>query len=268
MRTPLPSHLGALREGLVLLRRYPAQALALAVLAMGLAQLGPALELAAGVGPNPLFQTIFGFVGLLPLEMYFIPRLQAQLDAESLNTPLNPLGSWGPAFDGRWLPAFLARLGIGLVLGLGMITGLGIALGLGLPISVGLMLILLPTIVVMTLIGWAPMRMLLRGDAFLPALKWSQAAMARHWPRIIQAVLAMLLVVMVYLGLVGWVMNFFIPATDPEKVLPAALRLKHPAFWFFNLTGGLLNLWLSCSLLALYQRLEASVTGQAAATQP
>lgn len=233
-------------------------------MAMLLAQLGPALELAAGVGSNPLVQSIFGFAGVLPLEMYFIPRLQAQLDAESLNTSLNPLASWGQAFDGRWFPAFLARLGIGLLLGLGMVTGLGITLGIGLPMGIGLMLILAPAIVVLTLIGWAPMRMLLRGDTILQALKWSQAAMARHWPRIIQAVLAMLLVVMVYLGLVGWVMAFFVPATDPEKVLPAALRLKHPAFWCFNLTGGLLNLWLSCTLLALYQRLEAVVQPPAA----
>ena len=47
------------------------------MLAMALAQLGPALELAAGTGPSLLLQPIFGFAGLLPLEMYFIPRLQA-----------------------------------------------------------------------------------------------------------------------------------------------------------------------------------------------
>ena len=80
MRTPPPSHLGALLEGLRLLKRHPWLALALAFLAMLLAQLGPALELAAGVGPNLILQAIFGFAGLLPLEMYFIPRLQAQLD--------------------------------------------------------------------------------------------------------------------------------------------------------------------------------------------
>lgn len=250
MRTPLPSHLGALREGLALLRRHPAQALALAVLAMGLAQLGPALELAAGVGPSLLIQPLFGFAGLLPLEMYFIPRLQAQLDAETLATAGNPREGWREAFDGRWLRTFLARLGISVMIGL------------------GLLLFLVPGIVVMTLFGWAPLRMLLRGDGLLAALRWSQSAMARHWPRIVQAVLAMMLVALVYQVGASWALDRLLPATDPDLGPGALLRLKHPGFWIFNLLGGGLNLWLSCSLLALYQRLEATVTGQAAPTQP
>lgn len=239
MQTPSTSHLGALREGIALLRKHPLLSLGLALLAMLLAQLGPALEMAAGGGSNPLLQPIFGFAGLLPLEVYFLPRLQAQLDAETLNQPMNPLATWRQAFEGRWLPTFLARLGISMVIGF------------------GLLLFLVPGIVVVTLFGWAPMRMLLRGEAFLPALKWSQAAMARHWPRIVQAVLAMLMVGLVYLGLLGWAMNHFLPTTDPDQIPAAILRFKHPAFWCFSFTSGLLNLWVSTSLLALFQRLEA-----------
>lgn len=241
MRTPLPSHLGALREGFTLLRRHPALFLGLAMLAMVLAQLGPALELAAGAGPNPLYQPIFGFAGLMPLEMYFIPRLQAQLDAEGLNDGGNPLESWRETFDGRWLRTFLARLGLSMVIGLGLLC------------------FLVPGIVIMTLFGWAPLRILLRGDGFMTALKWSQSAMARHWPRIVQAVLAMMLVALAYQALASWSLDRLLPATDPNLGPSALLRLKHPAFWIFNLTGGMLNLWLSCSLLALYQRLEALV---------
>ena len=247
MRTPLPSHLGALREGYLLLRRHPAQALGLAVLAMGLAQLGPALELAAGAGPSLLLQPIFGFAGLLPLEMYFIPRLQAQLDAETLNTVGNPTEGWQAAFDARWLKTFLVRLGLSVAIGL------------------GLLLFLVPGIVLMTLFGWTPLRMLLRGDGLLVALRWSQAAMARHWPRILQAVLAMLLVALVYQVGASFALERLLPAMDPDLGPGALLRLKHPAFWVFNFTGGVLNLWLSASLLALYQRLEAAVSGQAAA---
>jgi len=238
MPTPLPSHLGALREGLALLRRHPAQALALALLAMALAQLGPALELAAGAGPNLLLQPIFGFVGLLPLEMYFIPRLQAQLDAETLDTAGNPQNAWQSAFDGRWLKTFLARLLLSVAIGL------------------GLLMFLIPGIVVLALFGWAPMRLLLRGDGLPAALRWSQAAMARHWPRIVQAVLAMLLVALVYQVAASWALDRLLPATDPDLGPGALLRLKHPAFWVFNLLGGAMNLWLSCALLALYQRLE------------
>lgn len=90
MATPPPSHLGVLRDGLALLRRHPAQAAGLVFLAMALAQAGPALELAAGAAPGPLAQPLFGFAGLLPLEMYFLPRLQAQLDAEMCGAPGNP----------------------------------------------------------------------------------------------------------------------------------------------------------------------------------
>jgi hypothetical protein len=240
MRVPQPSHLGSLREGIALLRRHPLLTAGLALLAMVLAQLGPALELAAGAGPSLLLQPIFGFAGLLPLEMYFIPRLQAQLDAEGRNTAWNPAATWRVTFDARWLRSFLLRLGLSLAIG------------------AGLLMFLIPGIVLLILFGWAPMRMLLRGDALLPALRWSQAAMARHWPRIVQAVLAMMLVALVYQIGASWALDRLVPGADPDLGPSALVRLKHPAFWVFNLLGGVLNLWLSCALLALYQRLEAA----------
>ena len=245
MRVALPSHLGALREGITLLRRHPPLSLGLALLAMLLAQLGPALELAAGAGPSLLLQPIFAFAGLLPLEMYFIPRLQAQLDAEGLNSSGNPVARWRETFDGRWLQTFLLRLGLSLAIGL------------------GLLMFLVPGVIILILFGWAPMRMLLRGDSLLPALKWSRSAMARHWPRIVQAVLAMMLVALAYQVGDGWVLDRLLPAADPDLGPAAMVRLRHPAFWVFNLLGGGLNLWLSCALLALYQRLEAAVSGPA-----
>jgi len=241
-----PSFLGTLREGFVLLLRHPGLTAGLALLAMVLAQVGPALELAAGAGPSLLLQAVFGFAGLLPLEMYFIPRLQAQLDAETLNGPGNPASGWNLVFDARWLRTFLARLALSLAVGL------------------GLLLFILPGILVLTLFGWAPLRMLLRGEDLLAALKWSQAAMARHWPRTVQAVLGMMLVALVYQVLANWALERLLPGADPDLGPGAWLRLKHPAFWIFNLLGGLLNLWISCALLALYQRLEAAVEGQTA----
>ena len=224
-----------------MLRRHPLPFLGLAVLAMVLAQLGPALELAARVGPSLLIQPIFGFAGLLPLEMYFIPRMQARLDAELRDHPANPAATWHATFDGRWLRAFLLRLGLSAAIGLGLLC------------------FLIPGILILTLFGWAPMRMLLRGDATMAALRWSQAAMARQWPRIVQAVLAMLLVALVYQITAGWALDRLLPPVDPEVGPGALLRMKHPAFWLFNLLGGALNLWLSCTLLALYHRLEAAV---------
>lgn len=244
MPTRSASHLGTLREGLVLLLRHPGLAAGLAALAMVLAQLGPALELAAGAGPGLLAQSLFGFAGLLPLEMYFLPRMQARLDAERLDATGNPRASWAEVFEGRWVRAFLARLGLSMAIGF------------------GLLLFLIPGILLLTLFGWTPLRMLLRGDALPAALRWSQAAMARHWPRIVQAALAMALVALAYQVAAGWTLARLLPAMDAELGPPALLRLRHPAFWVFNLLGGFLNLWLTCALLALYHRLEAAVEGR------
>jgi hypothetical protein len=86
--------------------------------------------------------------------------------------------------------------------------------------------------------------------------------MARHWPRIAQVVLAMLLVALVYQIGISWALDRFLPTADPTLGPPAIVRLKHPAFWVTSLLNGAMNLWLSCALLALYQRLEAIVAGQ------
>ncbi len=241
MRTVPASHLGALREGVALLRRHAGLALGLALLAMGLAQLGPALELAAGAGRNPAFQPLFGAVGLLPFEMYILPRLQARLDAEQLDHPLNPRAGWTATFDTRWLPTFGTRMLLSLAAG------------------VGLVLFILPGIVVLTLFGWAPLRVLLRGDRLAEAFRWSQAAMARNWLRVVQAVLAMLLVLLAYQALSAFALERLLHGLDPDLGPDAWLRLRHPAFWVIGFVGGLLNLWFTASLLALYHRLEAAV---------
>lgn len=241
MRTPPPSHLGSLRDGIALLRRHPGLTLGLAVLAMALAQLGPALELAAKAGRDPLLQPLFGAVGLLPLEMYFLPRLQARLDAERLDPPQNRLDSWSQTFDGRWLLTF------------------GVRMLLSAAVGVGIVLFILPGILLLTLYGWAPMRVLLRGDHLVDAFRWSQSAMARHWPRVVQAVLAMVLVLLGYQAVTGYALGRFVPSLASETGADAWLRLKHPAFWILGFAGGCMNLWLTASLLALFHRLEAAV---------
>jgi hypothetical protein len=241
MRRLPTSHLGALREGLSLLFRHPWLSLGLALLAMVLAQLGPALELAAGVGPSLVLQALFGFAGLLPLEMYFVPRLEAQLDAETRNPAGNPADAWRATFEGRWAKAFLLRLGLSLA------------------IALGLLLFIAPGLLILAIFGWAPLRMLVRGDSALAALRWSQAAMARHWPRVVQAVLAMALAALLYQVAAGWALDRLLPASDPDLGPGAVLRLKHPALWAFNLLGGAVNLWISCALLALFHRLEDSL---------
>lgn len=244
MLTPPASHLPALTEGWRLLRRHPGQAAALTFMAMVLGQLGPLLELVAAVPASLLLQPLFAFVGMLPLEMFFLPRLQARLDAECLDHPANPAGDWQASFDQRWLRSFLVRLGLSLA------------------IALGLVLFLVPGIILLTLYGWTPLRILLRGEDARTALKWSQAAMVRHWPKVAQAVLAVMLVALLFQLGAGWIMDRILPAGDPDLGPGALTRLRHPAFWLFSLLGGGLNLWITCALLALYHRLERAVAAR------
>lgn len=243
MATPRPSHLKALREGLNLLGRHPRPLLALAILSMALGQLGPALELAAGVDHQPLLSPLFGFVAVLPLEMYFLPRFLSQLDAEAQDPLGRASADWASRFDTRWMPSFLARMALTLAVGLGAL------------------LLLVPGLLVLTFFGWAPLRMLLRGDAFPAALRWSQAAMARHWPRVVQAVLAVALVLLTYAAASNWVLEHWLRGLAPEASPGALLRLRHPAFWVLGFTTGLCTLWMNTTLLALYHRLETAVAG-------
>lgn len=243
MRSVPPSHLGCLREGISLLRRHPALTLGLALLSMLLGQLGPALELAAKASSNQLAQVFFGFMGILPMQMYFLPRFQARLDAEVLNSPQNRLEVWTSTFDTRWLLAF----GIWLLFVLGM-------------------LLILPGIVLLAFFGWAPLRVLLRGDSLMDAFRWSQAAMMRNWPRVVQVVLAMVMVFLAYLMVSTYALAHVLPSLNPDLGPDAWLRLRHPAFWILGFTSGLLNLWLTTSLLALYHRLEAMAQASSASS--
>lgn len=240
VRNPVPpSQLGALAEGLALLRKHPWTALGLVLLAVLLGQLGPALELLAGATDNRAAQVVLGFAALLPLELYALPRWLAHLDAEGVDDPSNPASGWRPDFERRWLPAFAAKM---LVLVLG-------ALGCGL---------ILPGLVIFTFFGWAPTRMLLRGDRLGAALRWSGRAMLRTWPRIVQAALLILAIWMLGQLLIGLALGPVLPQ-DPQAIPDALLRLRHPAFWIAGAINGLLYLWISAAFLALYHRLERLV---------
>ena len=151
------------------------QAVGLALLALILAQLGPALELAEGV-VNPRSSPSSGSRGSCPLNCTSCYR--PQLDAEVLDVrELLPLSDWRALFDRRWLPTFLLRIGLSIAIGL------------------GLLMFDVPGIVVMTLFGRAPLRPLLRGDTRPPPC----AGASSHGPPLAsdRAVLALMLVAMV-----------------------------------------------------------------------
>lgn len=248
-RPALPrSQSGALADGFRFLARRPGWTLGLLVLGTLLGQLGPALEIAAKADKNPIMGMALAWVAVLPMQLYFIPRWVSRLDADLLDAPGNPQARWPMLFDQRWLGAFVAGL---------VVQVLG---------SIGLLLLVIPGVVIFTLAGFAPMRMLLRGDIFPDALRWSARAMARHWPRVVQAALAILLVT--FAGALGLALaqnavfaRFGLEGPD------AWTRLKHPLIWASQALGTLTLLWVSASFLSLYQRLEQLAAGDPAPDQ-
>ena len=239
--TPLPrSQSGALADGFRFMARRPAWTVGLVLLGTLLGQLGPALELLAKAERNPVMGMALAWVAVLPMELYFIPRWISRLDTDLLDSPSNPGARWPALFDQRWLRAF----GAGLVVQL-----------LG---GIGLLLLIIPGVVVLTLAGFAPMRILLRGETFPDALRWSARAMARHWPRIVQAALAILLVAFAGSLAIALAENavFTRFGTDGPD---AWTRLKHPLVWASQALGSIALLWVSASFLSLYQRLERLV---------
>jgi hypothetical protein len=224
-----PSQLAALPEGAALLLRRPLLALGLVAMAMVLGQLGPALELAARSGGGQASQALFSFVALLPLEIYALPRWSASLDAELAQDPANPKEEWTLRFEARWLKAFGAKL---------------LVLPFCLPIF--------------AMFGWAPLRVLLRGDSLMEALRWSGRAMLRFWPRVVQAALAIFIVLLLGAMAILAATTAWIPAAA-QTDLTALTRLRHPAFWMASACSGLFSLWATAAVLCLYHRLERLV---------
>lgn len=220
----------------------------LVILGTLLGQLGPALEILAKAGKNPAMITALGVAAALPMELYLVPRWISRLDADLLDGPSNPQGRWPDLFEQRWLKAFGAGLAV-------QILG-----------SIGLLLLIIPGVVVVTLAGFAPMRMLLRGESFPDALRWSAQAMARHWPRIVQTALSILLVA--FAGSLAIVLaESAVFARFGADGPDAWTRLKHPLIWASQALGSLALLWVSASFLSLYQRLERVVAGADAPSQ-
>ncbi len=249
MAAPTPrSQSGALADGFRFLARRPGWTLGLLILGTLLGQLGPVLEILAKVGPNLMMQKALAWAGFLPMQIYFTPRWISRLDADLLDAPGNPQARWPNLFDQRWLGAFVANL---------MVQLIG---------TIGLFVLVIPGIVIFTLAGFAPMRMLLRGDIFPDALRWSARAMARHWPRVVQAALAILLVT--FAGALGLALaqnavfaRFGLEGPD------AWTRLKHPLIWASQALGTLTLLWVSASFLSLFQRLERLAAADAEPSQ-
>ncbi len=245
---PPRSQSGALADGFRFLAKRPGWTLGLLILGMALGQLGPALEILLKADQNPLMGMALAWAAVLPMELYFIPRWISWLDADLVKDAANPMERWPGLFDQRWLRAFGAGLAVQILGGIGLVV------------------FIIPGVIVFTLAGFAPMRILLRGESFPDALRWTARAMARHWPRVVQAALSILL--LVFAGALGLALaQNAVFARFGADGPDAWTRLKHPMAWASQALGTLTLLWMSAAFLSLYQRLERLVAGDAETDQ-
>ena len=226
------SDLGVLREGWRALARRPGTFAGLVVAGTLLGAVGPLLQRVAALPTDPLTSYMVGAAGMLPMELYFLPRLLIQLDAEGLNHPANPAEGWRETFEGRWLRTVLAKIGLDLATVVGFVP------------------LILPGFFVLFAFGWAPMRVLLRGEPLLVAMRGSYALMRKSWRRAFLMVSAALSLTFFAAACLMALGGFLVPDAAAWK------ELTHPVPWLLNAASVAVNVWLSSTLLAAFQRLE------------
>ena len=226
------SDLASFSEGMGFLTRRPLAVLALAALGMVLAALPPLLQIKVGLPDDGLVRFVLTFACLVPLEMYFIPRFLAEADASAGDRTLNPVAGWERLFEERWVAAMAARI----------LLYAGVFLGMALLVVPGLMILFA--------FGWAPLRVLLRGEPLPVAARGSLRMMVRAWRRVMLVVLALATLYLVYMGVLALALTSLGEAPTPW------VRLTHPGMWVGNFLGTLLNLWTSATVLALFRRVE------------
>lgn len=215
------------------LREHPGLALLVAAASALLSTLGPLLQLRLGLPDTLEVNLLLGATAALPLELWILPRILLQVDAEVLDHRDNPSEGWQGRFESRWGLALGARL---------LLYG---------AVLLGAMLFLLPGLLVLFFFGWVPLRVLLRGEPLLQAARWSRALMARAWAPALFGVFLLSSAYLLLLGLLGTLVAWHVPQPGIED------RLFRPTLWLAQALAGLFNLGYSLGLLALYQRLEA-----------
>jgi hypothetical protein len=221
-----------LKEGTGYLAARPGQALGIACLAMALGALAPLLQVKAGLPDDLDVGMALGFASILPLELYFVPRFLIAADAMAGGSPLNTAEEWSRHFEERWLRAFGAKILLMLV------------------VLVGFLAVLVPGLLVLLFFGWTPLRVLVRGESLAQAARGSARLMARAWLPVLATALTLAAVYLCCYFAVDALAQTLLP--DPS----AWQRLTHPIMWLANFLVGLLNLWLSAGLLALYRSVE------------
>lgn len=232
MMTSPKSDLACLLEGTRYLTRRPAAVLGIAALGMLLFALAALIQLRAGLPDEPQVEQLLTFAGLIPLELYFIPRLVIAIDAQSGQNPLNMPGEWKQRFEERWLRAFWGKVLLSLAAG------------------VGLVLFVLPGLMVLMMFGWVPLRILLRGESLAQAARTSIQMMIHAWQRVILVSSAIAVVYLASSYVMDLLLDRYIQDPTPWT------RLTHPLLWVINFCVSILSIWVSAAFLALFRRIE------------
>ena len=226
------SDLTCLTEGTRCLIRRPWTALGLSTLGMLLSALAPFVQARAGLPDDLLGTSIVMFLFWCPLELFFIPRLLVELDAQAGGNPLNAVTDWKVRFEERWVRAFLAKLLLGVIAG------------------IGLACLVLPGLLVVLAFGWVPLRVLLLGESLPEAAKGSLRTMAVAWRSMLFTGAAILSVYLTLDLLVSYLVAHFVPEPTLWQ------RIAHPALWADYFCASLLSIWVSLTFLSLFRRLK------------
>lgn len=231
MEAPRAADLGALIEGARLLLHRPRQVLALLAAGTLLGAVGPLLQRWTQRNDDPAY-LILGMVGMLPWELYFLPRFLARADAETLDRPPNTAAEWHLRFEERWLRTLAAKVGLNLA------------------VACGLLALVVPGLLVLFAFGWAPFRVLLRGETVPAAMRASLAMMRLGWRRALLMVGASFFVAFSATLCLLAVATAFHAGTGP-------LPFRSPLRWALEALSVAISLWLSATLLVAFQKLEA-----------
>jgi len=222
-----------LRRGAEFLWNRPLWSLSLAAIGTLLSALAPLLQIQTRLPDTQAVLLGLTMAATLPLDLYLIPRFLLAVDAETLDHPRNPKQDWRSTFEDRWMLAFGARLLLYLM------------------VVTGLTCFVLPGVILLTLYGWLPMRVLLRGESPLQAMKASALLMVRWWPPVVLSAVVMSTFCLLASGLFTLGLNHSLLEPTPWQ------RLTTPAIWVSNFVNLLISVWLSGAFLALFHRLEA-----------
>jgi hypothetical protein len=239
----LPDLFRIFHQGATWLWTYPLWTLALLALGLLLDALAPWIQIRAGLPDHLLASQSLMGATTLPLTLYALPRFVLFLDAEALDSPLNPRSKWQDTFELRWLRLLGAKVLVS--------TG----------VLIGLFALVIPGLMLLAAFGWAPTLVLTRGFTLKKALQGSLRIMAQHAPKVIFSFLGIFLVVL----LVSLGATALLPMA--EKDLTPLFRLRSPHVWAMNALGTLSTIWLSAALLALFHRVEGPA-GETAEAEP